>query len=519
MERFTYENQGINTYLVCEISNENVDTMSLGMLTNNRIPGFAPAIYTQLNESKYVKYNISAKISMQQFFMGVVGRTRLLKVFHGIACALMVAEEYMIDTRAVILETDHIYVNVSTCETEIICVPVMIEQDVQADYGMFFKNIMFSTQFDKNENCNYVAVLINYLNSTPVFSILDFRKILEDLLEEGKQEKESVQPKVSPVVEPKMEQAPVDTVRTPLQVQSQVQSSNPPKAQTVTQQAPAWNTGMKSEEKGSTSFAVPKEKKSTVQKTEAEEKNISMFYLLQHYNKENAAAYKAQRNAKKAEKIEEDKKKMKTKPEKTKPEKGKGVQNSYGYAIPGMQTQVNSTVTDNAQAVRQTELQQNVQLNVQSNTATTISSIGVAPNSVVNNTYGLTLKSANFGETTVLGAGTNGLTTVLSMAVAPTSRKPYLIRMQTKEQILLDKPIFRIGKEKSYVDYFVGDNTAVSRSHANIITRDGRYFIEDTNSTNHTFVNGQMIVSNVETEIFEGAQIRLGNEEFEFKFL
>ena len=75
----------------------------------------------------------------------------------------------------------------------------------------------------------------------------------------------------------------------------------------------------------------------------------------------------------------------------------------------------------------------------------------------------------------------------------------------------------RIGKERSYVDYFIGDNTAISRSHANIITRDGVYFIVDTNSTNHTFVNGTMIQSNVETTITHGDTIRLANEDFEFK--
>ena len=81
----------------------------------------------------------------------------------------------------------------------------------------------------------------------------------------------------------------------------------------------------------------------------------------------------------------------------------------------------------------------------------------------------------------------------------------------------MNKPIFRIGKEKSYVDYFVGDNTAVSRSHANIITREGKYYIVDTNSTNHTYVNGEMIQSNVETPLTHGTKIRLANEEFEFK--
>ena len=67
------------------------------------------------------------------------------------------------------------------------------------------------------------------------------------------------------------------------------------------------------------------------------------------------------------------------------------------------------------------------------------------------------------------------------------------------------------------MDYFIGDNSAISRSHANIITRDGKYFVMDTNSTNHTFVNGSMIQSNVEVPLEHGTMLRLADEEFEFK--
>ena len=97
--------------------------------------------------------------------------------------------------------------------------------------------------------------------------------------------------------------------------------------------------------------------------------------------------------------------------------------------------------------------------------------------------------------------------------------QPYLIRAKNNERIELNKPVFRIGKEKSYVDYFISDNTAISRSHANVISRDGEYFVVDTNSTNHTYVNGMMIQSNVETKIVDGVKIRLANEEFEFKLI
>ena len=125
-------------------------------------------------------------------------------------------------------------------------------------------------------------------------------------------------------------------------------------------------------------------------------------------------------------------------------------------------------------------------------------------------------KAGNFGETTVLGVGSEaGETTVLGASQAQII-KPYLLRIKNNERIELNKPVFRIGKERSYVDYFVSDNTAVSRSHANIINRDNDFYIVDTNSTNHTYVNGSMIQSNVETKIEHGTKIRLANEDFEF---
>ena len=125
-------------------------------------------------------------------------------------------------------------------------------------------------------------------------------------------------------------------------------------------------------------------------------------------------------------------------------------------------------------------------------------------------------KAGNFGETTVLGVGSEaGETTVLGTSQAQII-KPYLLRIKNNERIELNKPVFRIGKERSYVDYFVSDNTAVSRSHANIINKDNEFYIVDTNSTNHTYVNGSMIQSNVETKIEHGTKIRLANEDFEF---
>lgn len=93
---------------------------------------------------------------------------------------------------------------------------------------------------------------------------------------------------------------------------------------------------------------------------------------------------------------------------------------------------------------------------------------------------------------------------------------PTLFRILTEETIKINKPVFRLGKEKNYVDYFVTNNNAVSRSHADIVTRGEQYFVIDLNSKNRTFINDEPLPAQCETEIKDGDRLKLGNEEFIF---
>lgn len=71
MYNFTYENQGNSSYLVYTLAEEEMtDSMSLGMITNNKIPGLASAMFMQMNSVRYMKYNISSKIPVSRFFFG-----------------------------------------------------------------------------------------------------------------------------------------------------------------------------------------------------------------------------------------------------------------------------------------------------------------------------------------------------------------------------------------------------------------------------------------------------------------
>ncbi len=499
MSEFVFENQGTNTYLVYAIAPDDVvDSMSLGMLTNNKIAGLATTLFTQMDANKYIKYNVSAKVSAKQFFAGAVNKKRLLGVFKGIVNALLSAEDYMIDERTILLDMDYIFADVSTCETVLICLPVQSCSE-QHDLGAFFKNIMFSTQFDQTENCDHVAKIINYLNSTPLFSLNDFKDLLDSIDETSAPiTAKPVQPKVQPAEQPKVEKPAQPVVQKPV-------VEAPPKAPVTT---PANPPQVKAQ------VPVPPAKQPVAQpqaQAPAQpEKKISMFGLLMHYSKENAELYKAQKSAQKGAAPAV---KPQTPPKASNPGfavPGQPAQNA-GFAIPGQPAPAVAPAQSAQPKVNTPPAQAPVQAPASAPAAAPAQPAFV-PRQMPQG------QSANFGETTVLGGGAIGETTVLTAAQNPNKViAPHLIRKKNNEKISLNKPVFRIGKERSYVDYFIGDNTAISRSHANFITRDGEYLVVDTNSTNHTFVNGTMIQSNVETPINHGDTIRLANEDFEFK--
>lgn len=94
---------------------------------------------------------------------------------------------------------------------------------------------------------------------------------------------------------------------------------------------------------------------------------------------------------------------------------------------------------------------------------------------------------------------------------------PTLIRTLTEEVIRIDKPVFRIGKEENCVDYIVTNNAAISRSHADIISRGGKYFIFDLRSKNKSYINNRVLPAEQEVEIFNGDILKLANEEFLFQ--
>ncbi|MBR2048768.1 MAG: FHA domain-containing protein [Oscillospiraceae bacterium] len=564
MMKFTFENQGTSTFLVYEVAPEDeLDSMGLGMLTNNKIDGFAPASFMQIDSTRYIKYNVSAKVSAAQLLSGTVNKKRLLGVFSGVIKAILSAEDYMLDVSSLVLDLDYIFTDVSTCETVLVSLPVLNRAEENPELLTFFKNIIFNAQFDQTENCGHVAQILNHLNSTPTLAPVEFQELLDKLADQAE-----------PAV--KAQSAAAELPSKPVQPEAKPASPDPkPKVQaTPTPEQPKNPTPNKlpstPEKYKNLQFGSNypsggqkdvSDKGNKPAEAESEEKEISMFYLLQHYNKENAALYKAQKEAKKAKKKGMDAPNANYATPVKQPEAPAGypvpgkqpaAPGSYpmpgkqpaapggypvpgkqpaapgGYSMPGKQPAAPGgyPVPGKQPAAPGGYPMPGKQPAVPGGYPMPGKQPAVpggyeqpAQKPVEYPPYqpqpATPAKPISFGSTVVMGAPI-GPTTVLIDAPVQEKSEAYLIRQSTQEKTLVNKALFRIGKEQSYVDYCISNNSAISRSHATILKKGEDYFIVDTNSTNHTYVNGKMIQSNVETRLSHGDTVRLANEDFEF---
>ena len=107
---------------------------------------------------------------------------------------------------------------------------------------------------------------------------------------------------------------------------------------------------------------------------------------------------------------------------------------------------------------------------------------------------------------------------------SPTQILPRLVYLATGQSFMLLGPDLMIGRsdpqKEIYPDIDLASIDAqhtVSRRHARLSIRDGRYFIEDQNAFNKTRLNGVALTPHQEREIQEGDVVRLGNVDLRFE--
>lgn len=88
-----------------------------------------------------------------------------------------------------------------------------------------------------------------------------------------------------------------------------------------------------------------------------------------------------------------------------------------------------------------------------------------------------------------------------------------ITRKSTGEEYAITSFPVSLGKG-SACDFILRNNKAISRRHAQIREENKKYYLSDLGSSNHTFINDEIIDESV--EIRDGSQFRLADELFEF---
>lgn len=498
MGTFTYENQGTYTFLIYMAdSDEVMDTVAVGMTTNNKLEGIISPGIQQKNMTMVCKYNITSMTALEDVLLGVINRKKLIALLESMTKSLLYAQQYLLSEEDFLLDAAHIYVDASTGQASLIAKPVIMPGG--NSYQNFIKVVLNSVISDESEDCTYIVKIRNYVNRRDVFSYEGLLDVLHKLESTGN----SVYTRadITPKQEKPVAEQPMPEQSMPQQPNPQQTAGNPMVSKTpIVPNIPNIpnNQNVSNVPKG---MRIPQilqtpQKEAQIPKQPKEEKEKG-FGLGKLFGKK--------------EKESNPQKKQSSPLNFAYPGKAaaESVGNPVGMAIPGrsnLNAQPVSAPQPQAPApvqsanVPQQQMQQPVQAQ-QGRSAQQVS--------YVEEDYGNTIMMSDDDGATVLLTGDEE-----ALNISGAARRVYITREKNQQKMEIAKPMFKLGRSADTADFYVAGNGMVGREHAFIIQEDEHVFIKDNNSKNHTYVNDEMVRAGERVELKDQDVVRLADENF-----
>ena len=191
-----------------------------------------------------------------------------------------------------------------------------------------------------------------------------------------------------------------------------------------------------------------------------------------------------------------------------------------GFAVPGM-NDVSGLPLNQAEVASAQQARKEISQPKQPVAQTDNSRVAVAaPQQETYNTAAMPaqLQKRDYGNTIMLNQNNSNVTIVLGEDGMDDDepKRAALTRLLNRQKMYIDKDVFHIGKDSDYADFYIGDNPAVSRAHADIVRQGDTYYIQDNNSKNHTYIAGQMVMPGQMMPLTNDTKIKIANEEFLF---
>lgn len=570
---FKVRNIGSEKYLSYVLDDEtDFDEELLDYLDDNKISELIDIIYEEDDENDYLTYNITDRTTVGALLSGTVHAEMMLGIIRGTAAGIVNMRDLGIPVSYVILNKDFTYVNPVTYDVKMICIPVESDASMNAEFKAFVKDLILSAKYAENEDCNYVAKIINLLNAEK-FTIRGFAGQLTEMMEAAGMQ---------------VEEEFMDVGDSGIEVS---QSAEIPQTDTSLDDLPEFNeVSFDDEDDGLQMYDEEPVEENNIFKDldlDAETDDVVSSVNMDVFDEgnleeltidEDTEAEDASETSEDMEPAEEIKAaaeiKIEGAEEQQKPEDSEGMtemlsvgqgEDIHEFDITEIAHTADGVTEIAAESKKEekpilidTEDLDNlieeppVVKNIRINRAKIIQKAAsdTEDEEVVDNPTEQIIGAGDVGEadakepetllTPVAPAekeeepeGATGTTVELTGGMnvvkdtepeeekkpAPGAPKamPYIIRVNTGERVMVNKAIFKLGKANRGVDFRIDGNGAISRIHAIIYQREDGCYLKDNKATNATYVDGEKLEESQEVKLKNDATITIGGEDFIFK--
>lgn len=577
---FKVRNIGSEKYLSYVLDDEtDLDEELLDYLDDNKIAELIDIIYEEDDENDYLTYNITDRTTVGALLSGTVHAEMMLGIIRGVASGIMNMRDLGIPVSYVILNKDFTYVNPVTFDVKMICIPVGSDVAANAEFKAFVKDLILNATYADDEDCNYVAKLINMLN-VEKFTIRGFVSQITELMEAAGLQ---------------VEEEFMDVGDSGVEVS---QGVDIPQGDTSLDDLPEFkdisfddddDDGLEMyEEEPTEENTIFKDLDLNADVDSAlnsvnmdlfDESNLEELTLDEDAELEETAHDEAEPETEEAE--AEDIKPateipIET-PEETEESEGMtemltgadladiGEEKPHAFNIKEIahtaegvtEISAESKMEEKPVLIDTQDLDNliekpSVMKNIRINRAKIIqkASVEMEDDEVIDNpteqirgagdvdeadavepetlTTPVPVEEKEEPETGATGTTvelTGGMSVVQDQTPeeekkpAPGVPKamPYIIRVNTKERVMVNKAVFKLGKANRGVDFTIDGNGAISRVHAIIYQRDDGCYLKDNKATNATLVDGVKLEEGQEVKLKNDATITIGGEDFIFK--
>lgn len=181
---FKAKNIGNEKYLSYTMDDDcDLDEDALDYCEENNLKELIEIIYEEDDDYDYLTYNITNKVSIEEYIKNEMNASKVLNILRNIAINLISLKEQAIHLSYILLNRGFMYVN-DDCSVQFICVPVEIKGSVVAEFKGFMRQLLANMKYDIDEELGYVGKLLTYINSDN-FNLRGLVGLSEALMEEA----------------------------------------------------------------------------------------------------------------------------------------------------------------------------------------------------------------------------------------------------------------------------------------------------------------------------------------------